>query len=100
MDKLKYYDVKLNEIPKDVLDKAVSFLRSYLTDKDTQDINKEISEKGLMEWAMPYHFGWGMAIRNLLRTEADLKDDLLPDGNWDDYYIQCVEIAVGKRIVE
>lgn len=43
-------------------------------------------------WAVEYHFGWGMAVRNLLRdVYADVE---LPTGNWDDYYIPAVEAAV------
>jgi hypothetical protein len=44
---------------------------------------------------IPYHFAGGMAMRNCLREE--IGDDELPTGTWDDYYIQAVEAAVGKR---
>jgi hypothetical protein len=73
------------------------------------------------------HFGWGMAIRNYLRTGQiiewkstsyyvgqpppraedhvvtfdsgypGIKDDRLPTGNWDDYYTQALEFAAGIR---
>jgi hypothetical protein len=37
-----------------------------------------------------------MGVRNALRKYG-LKDDLLPEGNWDDYYVPVVEVAVGVR---
>lgn len=56
------------------------------------------------------HHGWGTGIRNLLRNEeygAGISDDELPFApyengsyqNWDDYYCQAVEAAVGLRDV-
>jgi hypothetical protein len=55
------------------------------------------------------HHGWGTAIRNVLRDEelgAGIRDEDLPDApyasglthrNWDDYYVQAVEAALGLR---
>jgi hypothetical protein len=37
-----------------------------------------------------------MGIRNLLRKNVCLDDDL-PSGNWDDYYIRLIEKAVEKE---
>lgn len=60
---------------------------------------------------MSAHHGWGTAIRNLLRDPeygAGILDDDLPfapyEGgqsyqNWDDFYTQAVEAAVGLREV-
>jgi hypothetical protein len=48
----------------------------------------------------PFHFGTGMAIRNLLREvvkDAELPPvdyDDQPMQNWDDYYIAAVEEAL------
>lgn len=43
-------------------------------------------------WVIPYHFGWGMKMRNWLR--GTVKDSELATGNWDDYYSQAVEAAL------
>lgn len=64
---------------------------------------------------MSGHSFFGMQIRNLLRDPelgAGIKDDDLPEApyenwpyegvgprNWDDYYIQAIEAAVGLREV-
>ncbi len=64
---------------------------------------------------MSAHHGFGMQIRNLLRDDefgAGIADDDLPEApyenwthegvgprNWDDYYIQAIEAAVGLREV-
>lgn len=56
------------------------------------------------------HHGWGTGIRNLLRIQdgANIPDEDLPfapyeDGtthrNWDDFYVQAIEAAVGVREV-
>lgn len=92
----QYFDEKFNEIPQEVLEKASAFLIGYIPAGEQILIIEEIKEKGLMDWAIPHHSFWGMSIRNNLR-EAGLTDDLLPDKNWDDYYIQVIEYALGLR---
>ncbi len=84
------YDVPL--LPEHVLRKASDVLKTEIPEDTKQEI-REMIMKDPERWCVPYHFFWGMAIRNLLRR-AGLKDDLLPTGNWDDYYIQCIEEAV------
>lgn len=92
----EYFDQKLAEIPKDFLFGAVNFLKNDLSHDEKHIILERYKEKGLIDWIEGEHHGWGMSIRNALRTEG-FTDDQLPDGNWDDYYIQVVEIAVGIR---
>ena len=73
------------------------------------DVDEETGEELTMNY--PWHFGPGMAIRNLLRS-AGLRDEVLPRHamdafygqgagiqNWDDYYIAAVEAAAGVRDV-
>ena len=45
------------------------------------------------EWAVDYHFGWGMAVRNLLR-EKGFGEDYFKIHNLDDIYVQLVEEAL------
>lgn len=84
------------------------------------DLDPETAEKGVKVGmlregytTMSAHHGWGTGIRNLLRTEAGIRDEDLPgvewthvvleDGthpiehNWDDHYTNVVEAAVGIR---
>jgi len=40
-----------------------------------------------------FHMSTGMSIRNYLRQQG-LTDDLLPEQNWDDYYMPVLERAL------
>jgi len=99
-------------LPDDLQARAVEYLRSALHpdslaylrdfhsrypgwngDEVTPEEHEEHMSKYGMSIPMPFHFGTGMAIRNVLR--GTLKDHELPpvdygDGNsyqnWDDYY--------------
>jgi hypothetical protein len=57
---------------------------------------RELYKEDPVHWISLYHFTTGMAIRNLLRDKV-CRDSKLPSGNWDDYYVQLVEIAAGCR---
>lgn len=86
---------ELKKIPFEFLERAVEFLTKHI-DNDTKTLIQSAFDKEGSGWLTSYHFGWGMHIRNALRKEG-LKDDVLPDGNWDDYYGVIVEIACGIR---
>lgn len=93
---LRYYNAKFNEIPIDTLEKATHILNEVISDAEIEEIQEQIDSEGLMKWIGELHFGWGMAIRNELRSRG-LIDELLPDENWDDYYIQCIEYLADRR---
>ena len=94
-----YFQKKLDEMPKDIVLKAVNFLNTWIDNGSKKKISRLIDLYGLNKWAIEQniHFYWGMEVRNALRSKANLRDDLLPDESWDDYYIQIIEIVVGKR---
>lgn len=46
-----------------------------------------------LNWWVPYHFGWGMAVRNYLR-KGGIDEAALPTHNLDDYYVEAVERAL------
>lgn len=88
----------------------------HLIDVDQEDRDKmnALLPEGadLEEYGWPAtwsgHHGLGTAVRNLLRNTAGIKDDDLPlapyEGgasyqNWDDFYVQAIEAAVGLREV-
>jgi hypothetical protein len=60
---------------------------------------RKLYKEDPVHWISPYHFTTGMAIRNLLREKV-CRDDQLPSGNFDDYYVQLLEIAAGVRKYE
>jgi hypothetical protein len=91
----KYLDDKYNEIPKEFLVKCVEFLKNEIQEETKDEIYKAYQDNGL-NWIGVGHFHFGMYIRNKLRS-AGFLDECLPDGNWDDYYIQVLEDAVGIR---
>lgn len=98
MDWDDFYKKKFEEIPPDFLKKSVEFLSGYFQE-DMKVLIREAFAKEGSGWLTSYHFGWGMTVRNALRT-AGLTDDSLPDKNWDDYYGLVVEIACGLRSID
>jgi len=46
-----------------------------------------------LEWAVPYHFWWGMSVRNLLRDKG-FDEKYFGVHNLDDIYIPLVEEAL------
>jgi hypothetical protein len=97
MDK-QYYDNKLAEIPKDFLDEVIEFLQKviFVEEEEKKEIREAFISEGEIKWALEHHFGWGMEMRNILRANGFM-DNKLPDNNWDDYYIQVIELALGLR---
>lgn len=89
----EFHEKKWAELPDDVKTKAVTFLRSQFSEELKEDVRARIKADPI-HWIGMEHFGWGMGVRNALRVEGNIKDDLLPSGNWDDYYIKAVEAAV------
>jgi hypothetical protein len=74
--------------------------------KDFLDL--AISRSDRHSWLAIEHFGWGMAIRNLLRTKGFLDKDLTPIeypwsqgekvSNWDDYYLGALDATLDKML--
>lgn len=91
----EHHEHKLKELPEWIRDKGVEYLKGLIPDDDKIQIKMEYEKDNKTWWAM-YHHGWGTAIRNSLRDNVCL-DDELPSGNWDDYYVPLVEIACGLR---
>lgn len=94
----EFYDFhteRLGELPRKIRDKAVRIVLEVLEDNDIAEI-EEAANKNKLSWSSPYHFHWGMWMRNQLR-KGGILDDALPSKNWDDYYIPIVELALGIR---
>ena len=93
-----YYDERLSELSEETIKNAVGIYKNLLLKYPNlkEDSLKLISEDGLNDWMIPYHFTVGMKLRNELRDNGFLDNDV-PQGNLDDYYIQLFEIALGAR---
>lgn len=105
--------VAWDALPPHLQDRAVAILKDATGDtpflKEVNGRWHDAQARDEGSWLpVGWHFGQGMAIRNLLRkgTEAHpgIPDTLLPaardvhplgcpEGNWDDYYIRAVEVA-------
>lgn len=92
---LNYLNEQFNELPDEIIEKSKQTILSALDKSDIEKIRAAI-DKDPLHWIAPYHFNWGMRIRNLLRDRVCL-DCELPSMNWDNYYSQLIEYAVEKR---
>lgn len=91
-----HHDQMWAELPEEVKIKAIAAVRTVMIPEDIWKI-KEAYAKDPSKWWVPYHFFWGMWIRNQIRSLTEVTDDQLPSGNWDDYYVPAVEAAFGLR---
>ena len=98
-----------DKLPRDIKQRAVRHLQAHLSVKDAEYFGQAYDKVGGHDWihevALGWHFGGGMALRNLLRLEVpDAELPGLPEvyghdygGNWDDMYVQVLEAAIGRR---
>lgn len=87
-------DVK-EKLSSELLEQAVKILDSSLP-KDFKEYANKILSSGLYDddW-MDFTIKYGSDIRNILRANGML-DDMLPGGNWDYHYLDCLKEAVSK----
>ncbi len=94
----------ISPLAQELEERAVQGIIALFRDEpETVNQIKEAIHDDPKLWYAPYHFGWGMAIRNYLRTDVGILDKELPSnacendcGNWDDYYVECVEKAMAQ----
>lgn len=91
---MTFHKDRLAELPAGVLDTVVAAFQNHHNEKTLQEIRDRWESDPETWWAL-YHFGWGMSVRNFFRSYV--VDQELPSGNWDDYYIPVIEVAVGVR---
>lgn len=73
--------------------KAVAFLREDLKDV-ADDVRKAIAKDPQDHWWIaPYHFGWGMAVRNRLRKH-NFGEEPFGVANLDNIYVELIEEAM------
>lgn len=93
----KFHEDKWAELNDEFKKGAVEALATELPDEIKQEIRYLHAKHGA-QWIheIPMgHFGFGMQVRNLLRTKGFTDDKA--GGNLDDYYCQLLEAAVGAR---
>lgn len=71
---------------------ALHYLRGYLMPQVQAQI-RELMRTGSEQWPAGYHFGWGMALRNALRS-AGFREETFGITNLDNIYVELVEEAV------
>lgn len=105
------FDDAWDAVDPDVKRRAVESLKMAISPEDFDQIRAGIDKHGKHEWIhkdpFDHHF-FGMRVRNWLRVNANIKDAELPgfdafygEGtdvrNWDDFYVQALEAAAGRR---
>lgn len=83
------------DVPPEDRKRCVAILHD---DEDFMSIAPKVRSKIAEEpndWLTAYHFGWGMAVRNLLRSALMDKDLPIKEISWDDYYSATIEEALG-----
>lgn len=95
VDATTYFDRCFAELSPEVVQKGSAILLQHLPEDAKEEVAKRYAQFGKHAWIYEdmAHFGFGMGVRNLLR-EQGLTDDMLPNGNWDDYYVSLIEHAL------
>ena len=68
------------------------FLSVLISEVDKRKLRKEIKEDPV-GWFAPYHFHWGMNIRNELRKNG-FGEEYFGVRNLDDVYVELIEDVV------
>jgi len=72
---------------------AEDFLRNWINE-DVQDQVREAAKEDPEGWHVPYHFAWGMGVRNALRT-GGYNEESFGIENLDNIYVELVRGALG-----
>lgn len=82
------------ELTSEVKTPALKMLAEELA--SAKDEIKKAFDADPENWVAPYHFFWGMSVRNLLRKKG-FGEDYFGIHNLDDIYVWLVEEALGLR---
>lgn len=89
----EFHQNKFTSLPANLRERMIARVKEVLHEEDLPKIRQAIASNPLSWWA-PYHFFFGMAIRNALR-EAKLGEHEFPFlQNLDDHWVSIVEAAV------
>jgi predicted AlkP superfamily phosphohydrolase/phosphomutase len=96
---IQFHNDRLAELEPWIVEKAVAVLNNPEYNELLKETRKLYKEDPV-HWMAPYHFYTGMTIRNLLRDKVCLDDQLTTKEeykNWDNFYVQILEITAGCR---
>lgn len=94
-------DIAWAKLSPELRQRAVDHINAITTRSEREEVRRIITAQTKDPW---WHFTGGMAVRNRLREV--IKDDELPplpefygtdQSTWDDFYVQCIEAALGLR---
>jgi hypothetical protein len=91
----EFLDCRWQELSLEIKLKAKEILLKGLSEFEINEIKLKYNQDPI-GWITPLHLYWGKYIRNYLRQEG-ISDEVLPTKQWDDYYSQCIEFAIGLR---
>lgn len=82
-------------ISDDEVEQAIEYLAKQLP----EGVLKEIMESTQVnvDWAISYHFGFGVDVRNLLRQGGFDWDDTVLDENWGYLVEEAAKRSLGKK---
>lgn len=92
-----FHDEMLAQLSPEIRDRAVEIFQQRFCEclEDYYYIQELMILYGREWWLRDgFHFGGGMAARNLLRANG-VTDDMVPGGNLDNVYVRLLELAVG-----
>lgn len=84
----------IKALTSDQFDRASVILSKIIAADQWEEIWEQMRMKP-KDWYVPFHFGWGMWVRNQLRA-AGFGDKESKSGNLDDIYIPLVEFTAKK----
>jgi hypothetical protein len=97
---IQFHNERLAELEPWIVEKSVKVLQEELVSCTLLEETRKLYKEDPVHWMSPYHFYTGMAIRNLLRDKVCLDGELTTKEeykNWDNVYVQIMEIAAGVR---
>lgn len=101
----KLHDERWRELPVEIKERAKQIILAYYEPSAIEQA-RNMHKADPVHWMAPYHFNFGMGVRNLLRSGSlgekqtgidGISDSELPSKNWDDYYVAALEYAAGVR---
>jgi hypothetical protein len=91
----QFHERIIGQYPQEKIDAAVDFLRRQWTAAREALFaeGRALITADPENWFAPYHFSWGMAVRNELRS-GGFGEDFWPIWNLDDIYVPLAERAL------
>jgi len=89
----QFHERIIGQYPAEKIEPAVTYLREKVIKLSDFAKIREAIDADPDNWVAPYHFFFGMAVRNALR-DGGFGEDYFPIWNLDDIYVPLIERAV------